>query len=60
MLGANELPLRQGFAYGKTLARRKRAAGPEGPLGCISSNSLKAENIDFNRSAKENPLKQFV
>ena len=26
MLGANELPLRQGFARGKTLARRKNAA----------------------------------
>jgi len=27
MLGASELPLRQGFACGKTLVRRKCAAG---------------------------------
>ena len=26
MLGASEVPLRQGFACGKTLVRRKRAA----------------------------------
>ena len=30
MLGASELPLRQGFASGKTLVRRKRAAAPKG------------------------------
>lgn len=30
MLGASELPLRQGFACGKTLVRRKRAAPPCG------------------------------
>ena len=28
MLGASELPLRQGFACGKMLVRRKRAADP--------------------------------
>ena len=30
MLGASELPLRQGFACGKTLVRRKSAAPPCG------------------------------
>ena len=30
MLGTSELPLRQGFACGKTLVRRKRAAPPCG------------------------------
>ena len=29
--------------------KRHSARGPEGPLGSISSNSPKAENIDFNR-----------
>ena len=50
MLGASELPLRQGFACGKTLVRRKSAAGPEGPLGGFPVSSPKAKKIDFNRS----------
>ena len=32
MLGATELPLRQGFASGKTLVRRTRGGGPSGRL----------------------------
>ena len=31
MLGGNEFRLRQGFACGETLVRRKRAALPYGP-----------------------------
>ena len=38
MHGANELPLRRGFACGKTLVRRKCAAGQKaGCSGCMQS-----------------------
>ena len=43
MLGASELPLRRGFASGKTLVRRKGAAGQKAgfPVLLPLSQSLK-------------------
>ncbi len=43
MLGANELPLRQGFACGKTLVRRSRAA----PL-CGAPRGRKYARTDYS------------
>ena len=42
MLGASELPLRRGFASGKTLVRRKCAAARQGrfPPCCLAFTSL--------------------
>ena len=36
MLGGNEFRLRQGFAFGKTLVRRKRAAAQKGRAADLS------------------------
>ena len=54
MLGANELPLRRGFAWGKTLVRRKSAAGQKAGFPVI-------KNIDFTASCKkEAPVLQVL
>ena len=49
MLGGSEFRLRRGFACGKTLVRRKGAAGQKAG-GVVSPNTfLIFQNIDFNR-----------
>ena len=50
MLGVGKAAPAQFSAAGREFTRRS-AHGPEGPdRRCISSNSPKAKNIDFNRS----------
>ena len=50
MLRAAEPPFRQGFCLRqKTLVRRTRARGPEGPLGDSPTTVPSIQNIDFYR-----------
>lgn len=53
MLGASELPLRQGFACGKTLVRRKRVAPPCGAPVLSAIYTLRT-------SQKETPADRLV
>ena len=47
MLGGNEFRLRQGFAFGKTLVRRKSAAAQKGRRAVFQKNSPKDKSIYF-------------
>ena len=47
MLGAAEPPLRRGFAWGKTLVRRTRAAGQKTGLVVLLQQSLPQKSICF-------------
>ncbi len=49
MLGRNEFALRRGFACGKTLVRRKRAAGQKAGLPVLLRLFSILENIDFDQ-----------
>ena len=53
MLGRNEFALRQGFACGKTLVRRKRAAPPCGALVLSGIYTLRTRQ-------KETPADRLV
>ena len=58
MLGASELPLRRGFASGKTLVRRKGAAGQKAGLSVLLllSRSLKISILTALCTSEQSPL----
>ena len=58
MLGASELPLRRGFASGKTLVRRKGAAGQKAGLPVLQllSRSLKISILTALCTSEQSPL----
>ena len=49
MLAGSEFRLRRGLACGKTLVRRKSAAGQKADGVAFHHNNTKSENIGFNR-----------